>query len=282
MLPTQPKPTVKFIEVNSSSDEEENGNDLKVLPTPPKPPIAVVHVSSSSDEETEEKTTAEVFSCCNKTILKGPFTNLRCLSVRIGSFKVVPTSPVLLSSEGIVLKVPIGDSVDQSSSDSSITITIMPKQLLQFEAHFSRHFSVIFLHVTQTVSRQYSEKLGLKRNIHGGPFWDSLSSVESQKWLTLFPECLEEAAKESMKQTFTRSGVFREITLAKANEILVKSSIVETERVQKSILTTTDFTLLPISSNKNSSNKENGSLKEVTLIFLYLFYYMLLTMLFIF
>ena len=158
----------------------------------------------------------------------------------------------------------------------------MPKQLLQFEAHFSRNFSVIFLHVTQTVSRQYSEKLGLKRNIHGGPFWDSLSSVESQKWLTLFPECLEEAAKESMKQTFTRSGVFREISLAKANEILVKSSIVETERVQKSILTTTDFTLLPISSNKNSSNKENGSLKEVTLIFLYLFYYMLLTMLFIF
>ena len=209
---------------------------------------------------------AEVSSHCNETILKGPFTNLRCRSVRIGSLKVVPTSPVLLSSEGIVLKVPCSNVSDQSSRDPSITVTILSKQLLQFEAHFSRHLSVIFLYVTPTVSRQYSQKLGLEKNIHGGPFWDSLSTVESQKRLTLLPDCLDEAAKESMKQTFTRSGVFREISLAKANETLVKSSSVDTEGVQKSILTRTDWTLIPHSS-KNSSNKENGFLKEVTLIF---------------
>ena len=249
-----------------------------------------IGVEPSNEEDDHE------FSSWNQTVSKGPFTTLQCQSIQIGSLKVVPTSPVLLSSETIVLKFSSGNASEQSSSDTPIAVTIFKKDLLLFEAHFSHHLPAIFLYIMPKVSRQYSQKLGLQKNILGGPYWDTLSSVESQKRLILLPECLTKDIEESIKQAFTGSGVFHEISFEKANQILLKSSPVNhADEVPKSIqITTKTSSLIPVGirkprlvtavqpvvaplkeskstilphSSQNISNKGTGILKEVTFTF---------------
>ena len=190
-----------------------------------------------------------------ESVIRGPFLTLHCRSVRIGSFKTVPTSPVRISAEGVELRVPGSDG------QQSITVAISSKQLLQFETHLSRHLSVIFLYVTPTVSRKFSQRLGLEKN-SSGPYWDSLSTVESQRRLTLLLDHCDEATKNSIKQSFTRLGVFKEITSIEANHILVIST---DDMVQSHSQTPTESALLPQTPKNSTSNKENGFLKEVAM-----------------
>jgi sentrin-specific protease 7 len=201
-------------------------------------------IKEEVDDELSHKT---------ESIIKGPFIPLNCRSVRIGSFKVSPTSPVLISVEGIELRVP------DIRNQSTVTVTIFSKQLLQFEAHLNRNLYVIFLYVTPTVSRKFSQKLGLQKN-SPGPYWDSLSTVDSQRRMTLFLDNCDETTKNSIKQSFTPLGVFKEITYIEANQILVNSL---EETVQNCSQAQTESVLLPQPSKNSTSNKENGFLKEV-------------------
>jgi len=133
--------------------------------------------------------------------------NLQVRSARVGSYKCVPTDRVLLSSEGISLKIPIMKD-GRPSKTESVNVAIPTKNMLDVQVHFSRTLSVIFLRTAPSVSRNVSKALGLSKG-PTVPYWDQLSEQESQKRLTLLPHDLDETSKNAIKQAFALSGIYK-------------------------------------------------------------------------
>lgn len=209
--------------------------------------------------------------------LRGPFFAVNCRSVRIGSYKFIPTERVLFSSEGIMLEAPIFYAHDQPSQNDClwIDVAIPTQQLLQMEAHFNRQLPVIFLTVTPTLCRRVSSGLRLNKS---GPYWDSLSEDESQKRLTLLPSSLDDSAKNAIKQAFVPRGVFREISSSEANKLLLISSppevrdalqrlpsgtAVSAETTRASSSSKQDVKALEASDSKNEMRITRGATKSL-------------------
>lgn len=115
---------------------------------------------------------------------------------------------VLISSKGIVLKIPVLEEDGRQSKTKTANIVISIENLVDIQAHFSRSLAVIFFQTRPSVSRHVSEKLGLSKepNI---PYWDQLSEKESEKRLTLLPLDESQTNKNAIRKAFASSGIYR-------------------------------------------------------------------------
>lgn len=163
---------------------------------------------------------------------------------------------VLFSSEGIVLKAPVLGS-DGCPSTAMVNVTVLTKNVLDMQVHFSRSLSVIFVRVCPSVSRLVSKELNLTKG--KSPYWDTVSLDESQKRMTLLPHDLTETAKNAIKQAFALCGIYKEIPAAEAHDILVKSSPGKMARLALAAAEKPSN----VSSSSYVANKENGSKIEV-------------------
>jgi len=114
---------------------------------------------------------------------------------------------LLLSAEGISLKIPFMEKNGQPSTTESINIAIPTKHMMDVQAHFSRSLSVLFFRTAPSVSRNVSKALGLRKGSNV-PYWDQLSEEESQKRLTLLAYNLNETSENAIKQAFSSSGIY--------------------------------------------------------------------------
>ena len=100
---------------------------------------------------------------------------------------------------------------------------ILARNMFDVKVHFSQSLSVIFIRVDPTVSRKVCEELGLTQN-DPGPYWDTLSKEESQRRLILLPWLLLDTEKEAIKRVFSHCGIYKEISLAEAKDILANAA----------------------------------------------------------
>ncbi len=136
----------------------------------------------------------------------------------MGSYKFAPFGRVLLSSKGLILEAPVFDSHEQLSS-IWIDTAIPFQEFSKVEVCFDHHVPVIFIYVTQKISRTVSMQLGLSRS----PYcWDSLSHQQKEKRLTLLPYSLNNSAKTAIKEAF--NSILQEINRDEANQILLMSA----------------------------------------------------------
>lgn len=236
------KPEEPQCVILSSDEEEEAPPDIKKFKEEDSTKGEVVdHVSESTpathssvedspmdiDNEAETPGTKGSPSSIEKWTKGGwpePYFLVNCRSVRAGSYRFTPTDRVLLCSKGIRLEAPVWKQSGQTAETKIETIEIESFQLLQLEVHFSRSMPVIFIYVAPSLSREISKKLGLKRDVPGSPYFDTLSKEECERRLTLLPSSLDETAKNAIRQAFVPKGVFKEINVAEANKLLFISS----------------------------------------------------------
>ena len=144
------------------------------------------------------------------------------------------------------------DGEGRPSTSKTTRLTIPTKNVLDVQVHFSRSLSVIFIRAIPSISRQVSKELGLSKN-GSAPYWDTVSDEESEKRLTLLPNQLVEAEKNAIKQAFVHSAIYKEISSAEANDILLKCS---PKGIHDGIPT-------EVALSNNAIKKENGHRVEV-------------------
>ena len=130
---------------------------------------------------------------------------------------------VLFSTDAIVFDVPVMGAEGRPSNRTT-RLTIHAKNVLDVQVHFSRSLSAIFIRVSPWVSRQVSKALGLVKK-DSAPYWDTISNEECERRLILLLSQIIETEKVAIKKAFVNCSIYKEISSAKANEILIKASI---------------------------------------------------------
>lgn len=153
-------------------------------------------------------------------------TQLKCRSVRIGSFKIIPTTDVVISPEGIFIETLT------VQGNNNVHVHICPKDLVQVMCHFSRTLPILFLYTTPGHSGSLRNKL--KMSTKSGPCYDPCSGDESKKRITLLPERLTDDQRilltnvfSDMKTKVEHREIMMEIDSEAANAILVRSTPME-------------------------------------------------------
>ncbi|CAL4077566.1 unnamed protein product [Meganyctiphanes norvegica] len=129
--------------------------------------------------------------------VKGPYTSLSCRSLRIGSYKVMPTERVIFVQEGIRIKMP---PIIEGDEKEMVTIDIPIKKIVKILAYFGRSLPVIFVYVKPSMGS--SIRNALKMTDKSGFYFDPCSSDESQKRITILPDKFNEDSKFVFKQLF--------------------------------------------------------------------------------
>nr|CAD7447282.1 unnamed protein product [Timema bartmani] len=150
----------------------------------------------------------------------GSYTLLQCRTVRIGSYKVVPKEPVIISSLGVRIAVPCTDDENES-----VPITVDLGEVVKALIYFGRGrgIPVIFLYTLPAVGARVRATLNMDDDTR--PYFDPSSADETQRWITLLPESLQEDSKVALKTIFgPLDNVLSELDKEKANDILVRTS----------------------------------------------------------
>ncbi|XP_063234986.1 uncharacterized protein LOC134537936 isoform X2 [Bacillus rossius redtenbacheri] len=145
---------------------------------------------------------------------------LQCRTVRIGSYKVVPREPVVISPHGIRISVPCVDDETEC-----IPVTLDMKEIVKALIYFGRGrgIPVIFLYTEPYVGPRLRTTLNMTDSQRA--YFDPMSSDETQRWITLLPEVLQDETKSALKSIFgSLDNVLNELDKEKANDILVKTS----------------------------------------------------------
>nr|CAD7453026.1 unnamed protein product [Timema tahoe] len=156
----------------------------------------------------------------------GSYTLLQCRTVRIGSYKVVPKEPVIISSLGVRIAVPCTDDENES-----VPITVDLGEVVKALIYFGRGrgIPVIFLYTLPAVGARVRATLNMDDDTR--PYFDPSSADETQRWITLLPESLQEDSKVALKTIFgPLDNVLSELDKEKANDILVRTSPKVTEQ----------------------------------------------------
>ncbi|XP_075233482.1 uncharacterized protein LOC142331448 isoform X2 [Lycorma delicatula] len=153
--------------------------------------------------------------------------HVTCRTVRIGSYKVVPSDQVVLTSQFVDISVP---SIEDSSK--SIKVRIPYSQIVKVLAHYGRGLPVFFIYTTPLMGSKIRDVL--KMISKDGFYYDPASKVETQKRITLLPERLSDTAKCKIKailSNFFDKNMYEELCSKEANDILVRASPKEVQNI---------------------------------------------------
>ncbi|CAL4081453.1 unnamed protein product, partial [Meganyctiphanes norvegica] len=192
----------------------QNNNSQLIGPVEPinrKEPVITVDMEKyeDSEEEKEPAVTGDVlpdFSDLAEGSLKGPYTTLMCRSLRIGSYKIMPSEKVIFASEGIRMKVPLiseGEEKEMVIKEKEmITIDIPIKKIVKILAHFGRSLPVFFVYVKPSMGITIRNALKMKDK--SGFYFDPCSLDESQKRIIFLPDM------DRMEDTFNKT-IYKEL-----------------------------------------------------------------------
>ncbi|KAK7068711.1 Sentrin-specific protease 6 [Halocaridina rubra] len=150
------------------------------------------------------------------------FISLPARSIRIGSYKVMPTERVLIVPQGIRLKIP---SVKGSTTEM---IDIPLKSIVKVLWHLGKSLPVMILYLIPSLAENIRKIL--KMTDKDGMYYDPCSNDDVLKRIIILPEKFKDEEKIIIKEILTMGGntgfskaKLEELNLQEANEILIKS-----------------------------------------------------------
>ncbi|GJQ67547.1 hypothetical protein Trydic_g8358 [Trypoxylus dichotomus] len=219
-----------------SSDEEEDSN---------KPQNVTLKIVESQlmPEIKKEPSLTDIQKCdkeliCDKNFLKEDnsqplTTTINCRTIRIGSYRFVPTEDIVVNSSEVTIKVPL-----PNDSTEIRTITIEKTKIVKVLANFQKMLPVIFYYVIPSCSSQIREQLNMTAGSEY--YFDPLSTEEAFRRITILPEHIGDDTKVIFKQIYGKPlNIIDELTSKEANNILLKTCPKE---ITKAIGITSCFT----------------------------------------
>ncbi|XP_065336085.1 sentrin-specific protease 6-like isoform X2 [Cloeon dipterum] len=155
--------------------------------------------------------------------------NLKCRTVRIGSYKEVPIEAVLLCPEGLRISMP------HPETKVPVVVEVPRVSVSAVLAHLGRAMPVLFIYLNCKAAEKVRHLFGMM-DPSKEPYFDPLSSNETHKRITLLPERVSDEAKLVIKRIFSREHGRDAITLLEskeANAILVKASPANPEQASQ-------------------------------------------------
>jgi len=144
----------------------------------------------------------------------GNWCNMACRSVRVGSYKGLP-SEIIITEKGVQIKVPA-----IMNNMEIVTITIPMNDVLKVLAHFGKCMPILFLYISPGACKRVRESLAMSSS--QSFFLDITSQDETQKRVTILPKKLTDENKMILKRFFKKT--LQEMEYKEANEILVRSA----------------------------------------------------------
>ncbi|KAK9679974.1 Ulp1 protease family, C-terminal catalytic domain, partial [Popillia japonica] len=219
-----------------SSDEEEESNrpqnvTLKIMESQLLPEIkkepSITDIQKCDKEST-----------CDKNFLKEDKLQaltiaINCRTIRIGSYRFVPSEDIVVNSSEVAIKVPLPNDPKDIR-----TITIEKTKIVKVLANFQKMLPVIFYYVTSSCSNQIREQLNMTPGSEY--YFDPLSEEEAFRRITILPEHVGDDTKVLFKQIYGKPlNIIDELTSKEVNNILLKSCPKE---ITKAIGITSCFT----------------------------------------
>ncbi|KRT80658.1 Peptidase [Oryctes borbonicus] len=219
-----------------SSDEEEDSN---------KPQNVTLKIVESQlmPEIKKEPSFIDIQKCdkeliCDKNSVKEdnsqPLTTaINCRTIRIGSYRFVPSEDIVVNSSEVIIKVPLPNDPKEIR-----TITIEKTKIVKVLANFQKMLPVIFYYVIPSCSGQIREQLNM--TVGSEYYFDSISTEEAFRRITILPEHIGDDTKIIFKQIYGKPlNIMDELTSKEANNILLKTCPKE---ITKAIGITSCFT----------------------------------------
>ena len=170
--------------------------------------------------------------------LKGFFTTIACRTIRIGSYKVIPTERVLLAPQGIRITIPHKDTSEKESA----VINIPRKSILKMLAQLGKNVPALFIYLRPSICVNIRRILKMSDKNDESFYFDSSSTDDSQKRIILMLEKINDEIRAMIKSLYGSNGkntsqdsvksisglqnssFLEELNSKEANEILVRLS----------------------------------------------------------
>ncbi|KAJ8985564.1 hypothetical protein NQ317_011524 [Molorchus minor] len=143
---------------------------------------------------------------------------IECRTIRIGSYRCIPTEKVIVDSNKIMMKVP-----HPGKENCVKTITVARCEVVKVLASFNKALPVFFYYLNPAVAKIIREELDMMPD--GDYYYDPLSSKEEAfRRITLLPEDINDDDREIFQKIYgCTPGVLDELNVKEANDILIKT-----------------------------------------------------------
>ncbi|XP_034237938.1 uncharacterized protein LOC117643271 isoform X2 [Thrips palmi] len=147
-----------------------------------------------------------------------PYVLILCRTLRIGTYKAKPLDRVVLTTEGLEMKIPL-------PTGQNVILNIPMSDIVQLMVSFSRSMPVLFISIHAHSGHKVRKALHMNDSNIKSYYFDPGSSEDTLKLITLLPEKITEDFKMTLKKIVEiNQKILVEIGNGLANEILVKSS----------------------------------------------------------
>jgi hypothetical protein len=147
------------------------------------------------------------------------FIEFPCSSIRLGSYNLSGSSFIVqVSSTEVLLESASNNQQSQSNVGAfKFDLHFPVKELLEFASHFHPTHPVLFLTFSPELSQNVSNLLNLDQN---GPYWNSKSTKETEKRMTLIPHTLDASAIKEIVSLLCKNCRINELKVAEATQLL--------------------------------------------------------------
>jgi hypothetical protein len=168
-----------------------------------------------------------------------PVVNFKCRTVRVGSYKVEPLDCVMFCPEGLRISLPqpgtkgmlfksqiIICTQKEIISTVPVVLEIPRSNIVAVLAHLGRSLPVFFIYLKSVTCARIRALLNMTDPAKD-PYFESLSTNETQRRITVLPESISDEARLYIKKIFGKEYGPDKLTCLEAkdaNVILVKAS----------------------------------------------------------
>ncbi|XP_014229529.2 uncharacterized protein LOC106654253 isoform X2 [Trichogramma pretiosum] len=139
---------------------------------------------------------------------------IKCNTVRIGSYRFIPDSEVTITSDYLLLKVPL-----LQDETHSISLKIHYEEMLALSINFSKSMPVLFLDTNLSTGLRIRDLLGMQNP--KGPYFDPASKDQTHKRITILPEKITDKVELMLKEIF--KPIMNELSWEQATNILFQA-----------------------------------------------------------
>uniref|UniRef100_A0ABD2XM57 Uncharacterized protein n=1 Tax=Trichogramma kaykai TaxID=54128 RepID=A0ABD2XM57_9HYME len=139
---------------------------------------------------------------------------IKCNTVRIGSYRFIPDSEVTITSDYLLLKVPL-----LQDEAHFISLKIHYEEMLALSISFSKSMPVLFLDTNLSTGLRIRDLLGMQNP--KGPYFDPASKDQTHKRITILPEKITDEVELMLKEIF--KPIMNELSWKQATNILFQT-----------------------------------------------------------
>jgi hypothetical protein len=151
----------------------------------------------------------------------GSYLAVKCRFAWIGSYRVIPVGWILLSSEGILIEIPVMNADGTPSAEETVKLTLSRPQILKTEANFTRKdLPAIFFYLTPEATKEIRNHIRMSPNVPGLWFDPSSSEERYKRFVVLLRMNLPDAIEFKIQQSLSSVGDYSEIGSSRSYQVL--------------------------------------------------------------